>query len=169
MAEYGESIIKRFLDNKGLKVNKIEEGDEQTPDFEVFKDFQRILFCEEKTLEYDDFVGAKSDSTYNAISRHMHKAVKQFKSVNPNHELPNVLAFVNLDTLKDMHDLFITLTGYALLDNGSYMKIRRVGHRTIEDISHVDLILWFDKDQFINYLWKDDINNETRKYLEKLL
>lgn len=49
------------------------------------------------------------------------------------------------------------------------MKIRRVGHRTIEDISHVDLILWFDKDQFINYLWKDDIDNETRKYLEKLL
>ena len=85
----------------------------------------------------------------------------------PNHEVPNVLAIVNLDTLKDMHDLFITLTGYALLDNGSYMKIRRVGHRIIEDISHVDLILWFDKNQFTNYLWKDD--NETRKNLEKLL
>jgi hypothetical protein len=169
VAEYGESIVKRFLENKGLKVNKIDEGDEQTPDFEVFKDLQRILFCEEKTLEYDDFIGAKNDSTYNAISRHLHKAVKQFKSVNPNHEVRNVLAIVNLDTLKDMHDLFITLTGYALLDNGSYMKIRRVGHRTIEDISHVDLILWFDKDQFINYLWKDDIDNETRKNLEKLL
>jgi hypothetical protein len=169
MAEFGQTVVQQFIESKGLKVLKIEEWDEKTPDFEVFKDGQRIFFCEEKSLDYDDFIGEKNDSSYNAISRQLHKAVKQFKSANPNHEIPNVMAFVNLDTLKDMHDLFITITGYSLLESGKYMKIHRVGHRTVDDIEHVDLFLWFDKDRFINYLWKEDSEDETRKQLESVL
>ena len=98
----------------------------------------------------------------------MHTAVKQFNSINPNHEKTNVMAVVNRNTLKNIHDLFISLTGYALLDNGKYIKIHKVGHRTVEDISQVDLFLWFDKEQFINFLWKDDKGKEARRSLEEL-
>ncbi|HHY70701.1 MAG TPA: hypothetical protein GX519_03395, partial [Thermoanaerobacterales bacterium] len=116
-------------------------------DVEVYKEGKLVFYCEEKTLEYDDFEGLIKDSTYNAISRHLHTAVKQFNSINPNHEKTNVMAVVNRNTLKNIHDLFISLTGYALLDNGKYIKIHKVGHRTVEDISQVDLFLWFDKEQ----------------------
>lgn len=166
MAEYGQNIVQKFLESKGLKVNKIDERDEKTPDFEVFEEEQRIFFCEEKTLDYDDFEGEKDDSTYNAISRHLHKAVKQFKSVNPNHEIPNVLAIVNRDPLKNVHDLFTVLTGHALLDTGKYMRIHRVGHRTVEDINEVDLYLWFDNENYVNCIWKDEEHNGLRDLLE---
>ncbi len=137
-------------------------------DVEVYKEGKLVFYCEEKTLEYDDFEGLIKDSTYNAISRHLHTAVKQFNSINPNHEKTNVMAVVNRNTLKNIHDLFISLTGYALLDNGKYIKIHKVGHRTVEDISQVDLFLWFDKEQFINFLWKDDKGKEARRSLEEL-
>ncbi|MDI3477948.1 MAG: hypothetical protein PWQ59_1473 [Thermoanaerobacterium sp.] len=168
MAEYGQSIVKAFLESKGFVAKKIPESNIKTPDFEVYKEGELVFYCEEKTLEYDDFEGLKNDSTYNAISRHLHTAAKQFNSINPNHEVPNVLAVVNLDTLKNIHDLFISLTGYALLDNGKYMKIHKVGHRIVEDISQVDLFLWFDKGQFINFLWKDDKGKGARRRLEEL-
>ncbi|RXT14878.1 hypothetical protein [Ammoniphilus sp. CFH 90114] len=151
MAEFGQENVKKFLESYRLEVNKIEEGEEKTPDFEVSFQGERVFFCEEKTLEYDDFEGCKNDSTYNAISNHIHKATKQFNSVNPNHDIPNVLAFTNLDTLKDIHDLFITITGKALLEQGGLLKIRNVG-RIEADLDFIDLFLWFDKDKFINFM-----------------
>lgn len=167
MAEYGQSIVQAFLESKGFIVNKIPESNVKTPDFQVCKDGQLVFYCEEKTLEYDDFEGSKKDSTYNAISRDLHTAVKQFNSINPKHEVPNVMAIVNLDTIRDIHDLFISLTGHTLLDNGKYMKILRVGHRTLEDINKVDLFLWFDKKQFINYIL-NDTGIGARRNLEEL-
>ncbi|MCP1425449.1 hypothetical protein J3D43_003965 [Paenibacillus xylanexedens] len=167
MAEFGLNIVQRFLETKGLKADKIDERDEKTPDFEVFEEEHKVFYCEEKTLDYDDFEGEKDDSTYNAISRHLHKAVKQFKSVNPNHEIPNILAIVNRDPLKNVHDLFIALTGQAPLDSGEYMKIHRVGHRTVEDINEVDLYLWFDNEKFVNLIWKDVENAGMRQSLER--
>lgn len=168
MAEYGQIIVKDFLEHKRFVLNKIPESDEKTPDFVVYKEEKIVFYCEEKTLDYDDFEGSKKDSTYNVISKHLHTAVKQFNSINPKHEIPNVMAIVNLDTPKDIHDLFISLTGYALLDSGKYMKIHKVGHRTVEDISQVDLFLWFNNGEFINYLWKDDEGKEVRRSLEIL-
>jgi hypothetical protein len=151
MAQYGQENVKKFLEGFQLKAVKISERDEKTPDFEVFQNDQRIFFCEEKTLEYDDFEGFKNDPTYNSISSHIHKATKQFKSVNPNHDIPNVLAFTNLDTMKDIHDLFITITGKAMLEGGGLLKIRNVG-RIIDDLEHIDLFLWFDREKFINFI-----------------
>ena len=63
-----------------------------------------------------------------------------------------MIAFVNFEPSKDINDLFITLTGCALLDNGEYMKIHRVG-RIVNDLDQIDLFLWFDKDHFVNKIW----------------
>ncbi|WP_145146534.1 hypothetical protein [Paenibacillus xylanexedens] len=168
MAELGQNIVKTFLEEKGLVVNKILESNIKTPDFEALKNDQLVFYCEEKTLDYDDFEGCKDDSTFNAISRHLHTAVKQFKSINPNHDVPNILAIVNMDTLKGIHDLFTSLTGYALLDNGKYLRMHKVGHRTMDDKEHVDLYLWFDRDKFVNLIWRDDLGSETRRKLEEI-
>lgn len=163
MAEFGEENVKKYLKDFELEAKKIAEGEEKTPDFEVFHQNERVFFCEEKTLDYDDFEGSKNDPTYNSISTHIHKANKQFKSVNPNHKIPNVLAFTNLDTIKDIHDLFITITGNALLEGGGFLKIRKVG-RISKDLDQIDLFLWFDKDKFVNF-----ILGKNKKFEEDLL
>lgn len=80
----------------------------------------------------------------------------------------NVLSIVNLDSLKGYHDLFISLTGHSLLENGEYLKIRNVNEYTKNDMNHISLCLWFDKDTFINYSWRDDKDNEYRKRLAEL-
>ncbi|MCK8487401.1 MULTISPECIES: hypothetical protein [Paenibacillus] len=164
MAEIGQEIVKRYLEELGFEVRKIPESDVKTPDYEVFLNEQLVFYCEEKTLEYDDFEGVKDDPTYNSISAHVHKATKQFNSINPNREYPNVLAFVNFDTLKNVHDLFTTLTGHILLESGEYMKIHRVG-RITSDLDQIDLYLWFDKEKFINKIWGEvhSIHDENLK------
>ncbi|NMI03162.1 hypothetical protein HF638_04205 [Paenibacillus sp. SZ31] len=168
MAELGEEIVRNFLENIGFQVSKIPESQNKTPDFEVYKNGKLVFYCEEKTLDKDDFEGCKNDSTYNAITRHFHTAAKQFESINPHNQVPNVLAIVNLDTMKGCHDLFISLTGHALLESGKYLKIRNVNDYTKKDMDYINLCLWFDKETFIKYLWRDDKENTDRKNIEIL-
>ncbi len=152
MATIGQKIVKGFLEEKGFEVVKIPETEKKTPDFRVYLNGKFVFYCEEKTLEYDDFEGCKNDPTYNSISAHVHKATKQFKSINPQREHPNVMAFVNFDSCKDVTDLFITCTGYAPLDSDEFMKIHNVG-RITNDLDQIDLFLWFDGDNFTNKMW----------------
>lgn len=135
----------------------------------MYKDDKIIFYCEEKTLECDDFEGCKDDSTYNAITRQFHSATKQFQSINPSNQVPNVLSIVNLDLLRGSHDLFISLTGHAMLESGKYLKIRNVNEYTKKDMEYINLCLWFDKENFINYFWRDDRDNEARKQLKNYL
>lgn len=167
MAELGQEIVKKYLEYLGLEARKILESDIKTPDYEVYLNGQLVFYCEEKTLEYDDFVGAKKDPTYNAISTHVHKATKQFKSVNPNREYPNVLAFVNFDSLKNVHDLFITLTGNIRLDSGKYTKIHRVG-RITSDLDQIDLYLWFENEKLIKKIW-GEVHSTHNENLKKII
>lgn len=151
MSKQGEENVKRYFENLGFKVNKIKESSDKTPDFVVFNKEERVFYCEEKTLEYDDFEGVKHDPTYNSISAHIHEATKQFLSVNPNHDIPNVLVFTNLDSMSDIQDLFITTTGKTMLDDGELFKMRNVG-RIVYDLDQIDLYLWFDNNSFIKYV-----------------
>lgn len=149
----GEHNVRESFEKIGLEVKSIKVGEEKTPDFEVYRDGKLVFFCEEKTLENDnDFEGVKHDPTYSSISTHVHKAAKQFRSTNPNHEYPNVLVFNNSDSLKNIHDLFITLTGHAILDDGELMKIHRVG-RVSNDIDDIDLYIWIDMEGEEHYIW----------------
>lgn len=167
MAELGQSIVKSYLESLGFEVKRIKESVIKTPDFEVYNNGELIFYCEEKTLDKDDFEGSKPAPTYNSISSHVHKATKQFRSVNAERKYPNVLAFVNFDEMNDAHDLFITLIGYALLEDGNGLKIRRVG-RISNDLDQIDLYLWFQKDQFSNRIWAE-IHKELDSKLKSII
>jgi hypothetical protein len=145
MAEIGQAIVKDHLEAIGLRVEKIKEGEEKSVDFIVFQNETPVFYLEEKTLEDDVFEGCKKDPTYNSISAHVHKAAKQFISVNRNRALPNVLAFVNMDISRDYIDLLITLTGIAPTENETNIKIRNIG-RVAKDLAEIDLYLWFNND-----------------------
>jgi mevalonate pyrophosphate decarboxylase len=175
MAKLGEDITRSFLEGLGLQVNKIKETDKKTPDFEVSLGEQVLFYCEEKTFEqveeeymtleemeryFDsqqklqdyEFDQLDKDNTYDNMASRINTAINQFKYVNPNRDYPNVISITNYDDSKEMHDLFITLTGKAIIEDGGYWRIHRVG-RIAEKLGDIDLFLWFDKDQYVGCIW----------------
>lgn len=173
MAEFGEKLVLDYLVQLGLKPMKINEGDEQTPDFEVKNTNDDLLFfVEEKTIDRDKFldnvepgvVFFENDSSENALESKFRKAVKQFKSVNPDHSIPNVLAFVNLSESVNVGDLVISLSGKGITEDGELISLRRLG-RVKDDLNEIDLCLWFDKDHLQNVLYSS--KNEQHMELFK--
>jgi hypothetical protein len=152
MAKPGETVVRSYLENRGLIVKKIPVSDKKTVDFEVYSGNNLAFYLEEKTLESSplDFKG--SDPTYNSISKRVYEAMKQFKSINPIKDTPNVLSLTNLDGSRDIQDLSIVLTGGALTDKGHFIRIHNVG-RIKDGLSLIDLYLWFDDDQLSNHFW----------------
>ncbi|MFJ8513804.1 hypothetical protein [Lysinibacillus xylanilyticus] len=175
MAKFGETLVSDYLSQLGLKPIKINEGDEQTPDFEVNNmNDELFFFVEEKTIDSDTFLDDVepgiiidgNDPSENALETKFRKAVKQFKSVNPDHSKPNVLAFVNLNDMVNINDLFISLTGKGITEDGKVIPLRRVG-RVKNDIEHVDLCLWFEKEGLRDLLWVSG-NEEHTKLLKNV-
>lgn len=176
MANFGETLVSDFLTQLGLKPIKINEGDEQTPDFEVNNmNDELFFFMEEKTIDSDTFLDevepgiiiSGNDPSENALETKFRKAVKQFKSVNPDHSKPNVLAIVNLNDMVNITDLYISLTGKGITEDGKVVPLRRVG-RVKNDIEHVDLCLWFDKEGLRDLLWVSG-NEVHTKLLKNVL
>jgi hypothetical protein len=176
MANFGENLVSNYLTKLGLKPRKIQEGNEQTPDFEANNLSDELLFyLEEKTIDSDNFLDNAepgiiidgNDPSENALETKFRKAVKQFKSVNKNHLQPNVLAIVNLNDMVTINDLFITLTGMGLTEGGKTIPLRRVG-RVRNDIEHIDLCLWFSKEGLQDALWVSG-NEQHTELLKKLL
>jgi hypothetical protein len=161
MAKFGETLVSDYLSQLGLKPIKINEGDERTPDFEVNNVNDEVIFyLEEKTIAPDNFlenvepgiIVDGNDPSENALEKKFRTAVKQFKSVNEDHSKPNVLAYVNLNDMVNSHDLFISLTGKGITEDGKVIPLSRVG-RVVNDIEHIDLCLWFGKEGLQNVLW----------------
>jgi len=170
MGKFGEGIVRNYLIQAGLKPRKIKVRDEKTPDFEVFDDNDQLLFyVEEKTIEPDKFleeaepgiVVSVDDSSENSLESKFRTAVKQFTSVNEDHKVPNILAFVNLNNMVNPNDLLISLTGKGMTREGELVTIGKV-RRVINDIGHIDLCLWFDKEDVNNPSWiKCNEKNDT--------
>ncbi|MGG1615618.1 hypothetical protein [Paenibacillus sp. NRS-1781] len=131
----------------GLEVNEIRKTDVKTPDFEVCLNGQVLFYCEEKTIEQaeTEYMTAEEmerycdrcqesqeyemdkDNTYDNMASRINKAIKQFKNVNPNRVYPNVISITNLDDSKGIQDLFIALTGNAMLEDGVYSLFEIMG------------------------------------------
>ncbi|KAA0957470.1 hypothetical protein FQ085_10215 [Planococcus sp. ANT_H30] len=160
MAKAGEKNVESYLQGMDLWPQKIEEGEGKTPDYKVFNNNRDtiLFFCEEKTLQYKEFVGLENDTSEDAIKRHIRKAFKQFEAVNKEHNVPNVLIFNNLDTMINPHDLFITVSGYAITENGEILKLHNVG-RIEEKLKFIDLYLWLENGEYVNHIWSE-LNDE---------
>ncbi len=155
MAKAGEKTVKEYLEIKGLQVVKIPESDIKTADFAVYSRSELFFYLEEKTIELTALGWKNVDPIYNSIARHIYEAMKQFKSINPKRDVPNVLAFTNQDPARSINDLFITLTGYVITMGG---KMRRIhGMKKLENESFlIALYLWFDNDQLTGHIWEEN-------------
>lgn len=125
-----ENLIANILhDEYGLHVKsftKDERRERKTPDFKVYEDNSLAFFCEVKTVEHDSSDDSRYDPVYNRLGNRIHEAAKQFRSVNPNGEYPNVLVFVNHDdNIESNGDLESVITGSETPREGSSQQIFR--------------------------------------------
>lgn len=155
MAKPGENIVKKYLEGKGLKAVKIPERDIKTVDFAVYSANELVFYLEEKTLALTPLKWKNIDPIYNAIAKDSYEAAKQFKSINPDRRVPNVLAFVNMDPAKSVNFLFATLTGHVITAGGKLRWINKM-KSTEKGINLIDLYLWFDNDQLSGHIWEDN-------------
>lgn len=155
MAKSGENAIKEFLESRGLKAVKIPEGDAKTVDFEVYNGFNLVCYLEEKTLELTPLAWKSVDPIYSSIAKHIYEAIKQFKSVNPDRSVPNVLSLTSMDPARSINDLFSTLTGHFITPAGKMRRIQNM-KRLENDLPLIDLYLWFDHDQLIGHIYDEN-------------
>jgi hypothetical protein len=127
--QWAEDYLKK-LSLQPARFSKQEIRQGMTPDFRVFKQRGLVAYCEAKHVQRDDWLdekleagqpspdglrtvgGLRSAPIFNRLTAHIHKAAQQFAAVNPNHDFPNILVFVNSDShcnFKD--DLVGVLTG----------------------------------------------------------
>lgn len=162
MAKTGESIVKGYLEGKGLTAIKIPEGEMKTVDFEVYSESKLVFYLEEKTLDLTPPAWKDIDPIYNAIAKHVREAGKQFKSVNPKRIVPNILAFTNRNPARDINYLFGVLTGHVITAGGKMRRLHRPGGME-SDPPLINLYLWFDYEQLSGHIWaENDPDTETK-------
>lgn len=159
----GEQAAADFFAKSGLRVQrfskqKIRHG--KTPDLLVFRNQELVMFCEAKHLQCDDRLykrldtaapghivgGIHTDPIFNRLTNHVHEAVKQFTFVNPKHEHPNTLFFVNSNRMSDVLDLIAVLDGMFRAESGVREPIdtRYSEGRIEKEKFTVDLFIWWN-------------------------
>ena len=90
--------------------------------------------------------GCRKDPTFNRLSKMIESAIKQFDAVNPDRSVPNILVFLNHDDGSHAGDMFETLTGRFLADDGTqHLTIPHVSHGRIREAKHrIDLYIWIE-------------------------
>lgn len=165
-----ENVVIKELEKFGLRCkpfSKDEMKHRKTPDLKVFNNDDFAFYCEIKEIAKDNWLGgAKLDPIPNRISDDIHTAIKQFESVNPDLEHPNVLAFVNNDDRCGSLDLIGVLTGHLLLEGGGTAPIYlKYSHGRIkEERNRIHLYLWFDSFKANKFLF----NFSDTRHLERL-
>ncbi len=154
---------REFLEQHSFEVDeysKNEMKEARTPDFKVLKDGELVFYCEVKTIAEDTWIidqlrnarpativgGPRNDATYNRISSKIHDAAEQFQSVNPIHEYPNVLVFIDHEEGLGYNGLLNTVTGYFFAQGGGRHPIfkKYSDGRIKKEKYQIDLYLWFD-------------------------
>jgi hypothetical protein len=130
----GEQAAADFFAKCGLRVQRFGKDEiwrGQTADFRIFRNKEFVMFCEAKHLQCNDWLherdnaapgqivgGVRTDSIFNRLTNHVHEAVKQFDSINPKHEYPNILFLANSDRVSDVLDLITALDGIFRTESG---------------------------------------------------
>lgn len=156
-----KEIVNTFLLNTFQVASKVipEIANQRTPDLELFYNGQQIGFGEIKSLNdpwldnlsggaqpYEMVGGLRPDPTFNRVANAIYKASKQFKSINQNHDYPNILILLNYDKFSNVLDLLSSVTGNFYASDGSQHPIyRNISQGRIKEAkSTIDLFIWIN-------------------------
>jgi len=163
---------------------KTERRRGKTPDFRVYRGEEFQFYCEVKSIARDNWLdsqlqaapkesivgGVRNDPVYNRLTDDIHQAAKQFDAVNPEDKVPNVLVFVNHDSICDRQDLIGVLTGNFVTEDGSAHRVyaKFSEGRIKRDKSRIHLYCWLQHGQMRAYVFNRSHENH-RRALCKLL
>lgn len=178
-----EAIVKNFLLTFGLKAVRFDKksmNSGKTPDFKILQHDVLIFYCEVKNTKEDEWLsgllehaepdelagGLRNDPVFNRLTKHIHKARKQFVAVNQTEELPNVLSFFNEDEQSGFLDLLAVATGNAYTESGSTLPIYKIFSegRVKNDLQEIHLVIWLDTNKPHRFLF-NTINDKHLMYL----
>jgi hypothetical protein len=166
--EGDETADKRLVRNlifepRHIQAEDIPEKKDKTPDFKLLKDGVLGGYCEVKSPTDGDLfdfpadlapdeirVEARNDPALFNLARHITKAGKQFKAVNHDRKLPNVLIIVNHARRKRPADLRLALEGFRGPDGRRMFPLANdedkwdVQKGVWEAARSIDLYLWVD-------------------------
>ncbi|MBX7046382.1 MAG: hypothetical protein K1X86_11165 [Ignavibacteria bacterium] len=161
-----EKFIEDFLKSLTLKPTRFPKNkEEKSPDFKVETQNGFLFFCEVKSIEIETSKeGLLYSTIYNCITTRVHKAFKQFESVNALRFVPNVLIFISHNfqiNFKSFEELLIgklEIEGDKIADFSKY----KYG-KFKNEIKSIDLVIFFNGD-VANYFYitTDFISQLTR-------
>ena len=131
-----------FFSMKGIDARQISEKESgKKPDLELYIDDSLFGYCEIKSIVDYDFIGEHHDPTNNKIQNKIHEASKQFSAYNADHNVPNILLFMNHYKNIGFKDLWVVLTGQETPPNNPSEPIdiryaKRLAQKN--DLSHID-------------------------------
>jgi hypothetical protein len=165
-----ERSVCEALEARGLRCERFSKAEiraGKTPDRRVYQGEEFAFYLEVK--EIDDVVthSPGGDSILDRVAARIHDAVKQFDAVNPDRTHPNVLAFVNRNSMCSALDLIEVMTGHRLLEGGETAPIgvRWSESRIRNEKLRVDPWLWFDSDRADPHVF---FNSVDQRYLDQL-
>ena len=165
-----EDVVSTELEKYGLRCERFTKEEQRirkTPDRRVYRTDEFAFFCEIKQIANDPWLGGlRPDPIFNRLTNDIHTAVKQFDSVNPHLQHPNVLAFLNHDRMCGSLDLIGVLTGHLLTEgNGAAPIYRKYSEGRILDEKHrIHLYLWFDSFKANKILF----NKASKRHMARL-
>lgn len=161
-----EELVAKLLADRGLRAerfSKTERRQGKTPDFRVFHGEKLMFYCEVKSVEKDTWLdkkldvaapgvvvgGLRDDPVFNRLADDIHQAVAQFLAVNPDAVVPNVMVFVNHDSMCDEQDMVAVLTGQFLADDGTAHRIyAKFSEGRIKNEKYaIHLFCWAEKER----------------------
>jgi hypothetical protein len=157
---HDRKLIIEFFKRKGMQARPFSKtSDMPNPDFEIYIDARLSAYCELKSIMPYELLPSKLPSgqiiqvelndsaAFNNIQNKIHEAAKQLRSINPNHDLPNIVFLVNHNPYRNVEDLkeVIGVQSFNALDIPCplYPKYRNRLLRN-EDLSVLDYIIYLE-------------------------
>jgi hypothetical protein len=148
------------LQSRDIELRRLSKGEKKgkNPDFKLVNKTELCGYCELKSPR-DDWIFEPADKaegerpvaemrpspTSNNPARQIKSAAEQFDAVNPNHELPNILVFVNHAPGRTRSDLYVTLAGMPVPGGPSLFTLTLDHQKDVwEAARRIDLFLWID-------------------------
>jgi len=153
MSKKDENEVEEFLKSYNLTPERIKEAKlkekMESPDFKVTSSQGDLFFCEVKSvLTNIDDSGLSHFKCLSIISEKIHKAVKQFNTVNPKRSYPNVLIWVTHTPHVDWHRFRNILQGGIKIPSSEDDKLifdfRHLEpfKRIENELALIDLSIW---------------------------
>ncbi len=164
-----EILAEGFLRSYKLNPMRFEKTHRQkdTPDFKVSTPSGGLFMCEVKSIDIDAIdKGIRHNTIYNSLTSKLHKAHKQFNSVNSNHFVPNVIVWVSHDLRINWHTFTNLMQGNIqvegkLIRNLGKFSNGRIKHEKLE----IDMHIWLHKNGEAEFL----VNPRNLDFANKMI